>query len=141
MRTNATGRPLLSRLARTIMTVDTTGETAATRRTAGACTPGVNASPDEKAAASTSRRTNDIGAVVLAIEITTQIEIPQRKLKKNVTKSHRLANRRMRPSARNATVYASNRVPTTRRMRRLQKQINRKICLANHVRSALSRLL
>ena len=71
MRTDATGRPLLSRLARTIMTVDTTGETAATRRTAGACTPGVNASPDEKAAASTSRRTNDIGAVVLAIEITT----------------------------------------------------------------------
>ena len=50
-----------SRLARTIMTVGTTGETAATRRTAGACTPGVNASADEKAAAITSRRKNGIG--------------------------------------------------------------------------------
>ena len=42
------------------MTVGTTGEMAATRRTAGACTPGVNASPDEKAAATTSRRMSDI---------------------------------------------------------------------------------
>ena len=50
-----------SRLARTIMTVGTTGETAATRRTAGACTPGVNASADEKAAAITSRRKNGMG--------------------------------------------------------------------------------
>lgn len=52
------------------MTVGTTGEMAATRRTAGACTPGVNASPDEKAAATTSRRMNDINFWVLAIQIT-----------------------------------------------------------------------
>ena len=42
------------------MTVGMTGEIAATRRTAGACTPGVNASPDEKAAATTSRRKSTI---------------------------------------------------------------------------------
>ena len=54
------------------MTVGTTGETAATRRTAGACTPGVNASADEKAAAITSRRKNGMGepGVVILFNLT-----------------------------------------------------------------------
>merc|ERR1719337_718515 len=57
-------------LSSAIMTVGTTGETAATRRTAGACTPGVNASADEKAAAITSRRKNGIGGTQRSREVT-----------------------------------------------------------------------
>ena len=47
-----------SQAAHTIMTVGMMGETAVARLTAGACTPGVKASLDEKAAATSSRRMN-----------------------------------------------------------------------------------